>query len=171
MIISICKYKFYEYQKNLELKRVFKYVFTQLLHIWGFGSSPRGVDTNVPKSRHYVHFRTNTLGKGINPLILLSRGLNSTTTVLQGWLWHWITQEGWYTVKQRNQTAEWCINRSYCIVRSFKVTMLCLSMSSSLTKYFISFMSKKIFGLVWFCFVCFDDISKFEGHLKPKPFL
>ena len=41
------------------------------------------------QSRYYVHFRTNTLGKGMNPLILPSYGLNSTTTVLlEEWLWH-----------------------------------------------------------------------------------
>ena len=28
----------------------------------------------VPQSRYYVHFRANTLGKGISPLILLAMG-------------------------------------------------------------------------------------------------
>ena len=43
----------------------------------------------VLQSRYYVHFRANTLGKGMNPLILPSYGLNSTTTVLLGeWLRH-----------------------------------------------------------------------------------
>ena len=42
----------------------------------------------VLQSRYYVHFRANTLGKGMNPLILPAM-LNSTTTVLLGeWLWH-----------------------------------------------------------------------------------
>ena len=41
------------------------------------------------QSRYYVHFRANTLGKGMNLLIPPSYGLNSTTTVLLGeWLWH-----------------------------------------------------------------------------------
>ncbi len=41
------------------------------------------------QSRYYVHFRTNTLGKGMNPLYPPSYELNSTTTVLLGeWLWH-----------------------------------------------------------------------------------
>ena len=35
-----------------------------------------------PQSRYYDPFRTNTLGKGMNPLILLSYGLNSITAVL-----------------------------------------------------------------------------------------
>ena len=31
--------------------------------------------------------------------------LNSTPTLLlQRWPWHWITHEGWYATKQRNQT-------------------------------------------------------------------
>ena len=43
----------------------------------------------VLQSRYYVHFRANTLGKGMNPLIPPSYGLNSTTTVLLGeYLWH-----------------------------------------------------------------------------------
>ena len=41
------------------------------------------------QSRYYVHFRTNTLGKGMNPTNSPSYGLNSTTTVLlEEWLWH-----------------------------------------------------------------------------------
>ena len=38
-----------------------------------------------------------------------SYGLNSTTTVLlEGWIWHWITQEGWYATKQINkQSLRW----------------------------------------------------------------
>ena len=31
--------------------------------------------------------------------------INSTTIVLlEEWLWHWITNKGWYAIKQRNQT-------------------------------------------------------------------
>ena len=41
------------------------------------------------QSRHYVYFRTNTLGKDMNPPYPPSYGVNSTTTVLLGeWLWH-----------------------------------------------------------------------------------
>ena len=36
-----------------------------------------------------IHICTNALGKGANPLIDPSNGLDSTTTVLlQGWFWH-----------------------------------------------------------------------------------
>ena len=36
-----------------------------------------------------IHFRTNTLGKGMNALTSPSNGLYSTTTVLlEGWIWH-----------------------------------------------------------------------------------
>ena len=38
----------------------------------------------VLQLRYYVHFRTNTLGKGMDPLNPPSYGLNSTTTVLLG---------------------------------------------------------------------------------------
>ena len=38
--------------------------------------------------RYYIHFQTNTLGKGMNPLFP-NYGLNSITIVpLSGWLWH-----------------------------------------------------------------------------------
>ena len=44
------------------------------------------------QSSYYVHFRTDTLKKGMDPpphLAHSSNGLNSTTTVfLQGWLWY-----------------------------------------------------------------------------------
>ena len=64
------------------------------------GGCPRGVMVKamdcgivvrefVLQSRYYVHFRANTLGKGMNPPYPPSYGLNSTTTVLLGeWLWH-----------------------------------------------------------------------------------
>ena len=56
------------------------------------------------QSPYYLHFRTNTLGKVMNPL---SYGLDSTTTVLlEEWLWHYITHEGWYAITQRNQTTQ-----------------------------------------------------------------
>ena len=58
------------------------------------------------KSRYYVYFRTNTFGKKVWSFSYIpSCWLNSTTTVLLlGHLWYWITHEGWYAVKQRNQT-------------------------------------------------------------------
>ena len=41
------------------------------------------------QSRYYVHFRTNTPGKDMNPLMPQSYGLNSISTIfLQRWLWH-----------------------------------------------------------------------------------
>ena len=51
------------------------------------------------QSRYYVHFRTYTLGKGMNSFNPLCYELNGTTIVLlQGWLWHWITHQ--YTIKE-----------------------------------------------------------------------
>ena len=57
-----------------------------------FSGCPRGVMVKamnygivvsefVLQSRYYVHFRANTLGKGIEPHYPPSYGLNSTTTV------------------------------------------------------------------------------------------
>ena len=40
------------------------------------------------QSQYYVHFPTNTLRKGMNPLHTPNYELNSTTNVLQEWLWH-----------------------------------------------------------------------------------
>ena len=42
----------------------------------------------VFQSRYYVHFRANTLGKGMNPPNPPSYRLNSTTTVFGELLWH-----------------------------------------------------------------------------------
>ena len=42
-----------------------------------------------PQSRYYVHFRTNTLEKCMNPLITPNYGLNSISAVLlERRLWH-----------------------------------------------------------------------------------
>ena len=38
----------------------------------------------ILQSRYYVHFRVNTVGKGIETLYPPSYGLNSPNTVLQG---------------------------------------------------------------------------------------
>ena len=52
---------------------------------------------------YYIHFWTNTLGKGMKTFIAPGYGLNSITTVLlQRWIWHWITHKSWYTIKQTN---------------------------------------------------------------------
>ena len=53
--------------------------------------------------RYYIHFRTNSLEKATNSLIPPRWTLNSTYTLfLQGWLWHYVTHEGWYAIKQSN---------------------------------------------------------------------
>ena len=62
------------------------------------GRSPCGVVVNILnfglkvsefkfQLGYYIHFRTNTFRKGIEPLYPHSYELNSTTTVPQGWLW------------------------------------------------------------------------------------
>ena len=57
-------------------------------------------------SNHTISFtfRLTILGK-VGALLSPCYELNCTTTVLlQRWLWHWNNNEGWYTIKQRNQT-------------------------------------------------------------------
>ena len=54
--------------------------------------------------RYYVHFQTDTFGKGLKPPDLPSYWLNSIIGVLQEWLWHQITHKRWCAIKQRNQT-------------------------------------------------------------------
>ena len=47
-----------------------------------------------------------------------SYGLNSTTTVLLGeWLWRQITYEGWYAIKQRNQTDCFVVSQLFSVAR------------------------------------------------------
>ena len=51
--------------------------------------------TGFRRSSAYLHWCISFLWKCMNFLIPFSYGLNSTTTLLlQGWLWHWILQEG-----------------------------------------------------------------------------
>ena len=46
-------------------------------------------------------YNTNTLGEKCEILCFLKYGLSSFTAILlQGWLWHYITHEGWYVQKQ-----------------------------------------------------------------------
>ena len=55
------------------------------------------------KSRYYVHFRT--LGKGMKPLIPLTMGLVlSLLSFYRDVFGIKFTHEGWYVIKQRNQT-------------------------------------------------------------------
>ena len=58
------------------------------------------------QSRYYVHFRSNTFGKGMNSLNPYSSfGSNSTNSfLLQGWLWQEITHKDLLAKKLRNQT-------------------------------------------------------------------
>ena len=57
------------------------FVYYQI-YFWGYpcGVMVKAMDCRIVvsefklQSRYYVHFQTNTLGKGINPLILLATG-------------------------------------------------------------------------------------------------
>ena len=57
-----------------------------------------------PQLQYSVHFQTNRFRKGMSHLSP-TNGLNSTITVLlQRWLWHYITHERRYAIKQRDKT-------------------------------------------------------------------
>ena len=71
-------------------------IFVHILHTVA-GRSPRGVMASTR-----VRAPVEPLGKVVNLVISPSYWLNRITTVLlQGW--HWITHEGWYAIKQKNQ--------------------------------------------------------------------
>ena len=56
------------------------------------------------QSSYYVHFQMNTTWERYENPDPPSYRLNSITDVLlQGWLWHEITHEGWYAIKHKNQ--------------------------------------------------------------------
>ena len=79
-----------EFLWKLKKKRIsFQVFLVQLLRGCPRGLMVKAMDCGVVvskfefQSRYYVHFRTNTLGKGTNPLILPIYGLNSTTIKLR----------------------------------------------------------------------------------------
>ena len=68
---------------NLQTQNLLSYLNLQARHYWE--ECPRGVMGHamaciivvskfVLQSRYYVHFQANTLGKGMNPLILQAMG-------------------------------------------------------------------------------------------------
>ena len=70
------------------------------------------------QTRYYIHFLNNILKKGMNHPSPGNR-LNSTATViLQGWCWHYITNQGWYATKknQRYDREYTLINISNCYI-------------------------------------------------------
>ena len=51
---------------------------------------------------YYVHFRTKTIGKDVNPQPPPKYGSSSTIAVILQWsLCHLITQEGWYAIETK----------------------------------------------------------------------
>ena len=103
--------------------------------------------------------------------------LNSTTTVLlQGWIWHWITQESWYVIKQRNQTKSaqfffflLSLAFFFTCVLSFSLSSLSytpsashfLSLSLSLLPAFLSHINFSLFLFT----LCFLSLSlSFSQH-------
>ena len=94
--------------------------------VWVFGMTRPGIEPRSPwplantltimsmwefKFQSSIHFKTNAPWERYEPPYPPSYGLNSTTTVLlEGWIWHSITQEGWYAFKNNKQT--WFLSSS-----------------------------------------------------------
>ena len=72
------------------------------------------------QSRYYVHFRIDTLDKGMNLLILPSMRYSVSLLFLRGWPCHYITQKSWYATKQRKQNQSW-MPKSVFYISSFLV--------------------------------------------------
>ena len=87
-----------KYHQNKDICKICKLILQGWYNfIWGCpcGVIVKAMDCRIVESefelqlRYYIPFRTNTLGKGMNPFYPPSYGLNSTTTVLfEGGLWH-----------------------------------------------------------------------------------
>ena len=76
------------------------------------------------QSRYYVHFRTNTLGKGMNPLISPAMSYSTTAIILKGCPWHYITLERWYTIKTtQKQNRLHCMNIPYGYITLTLITI------------------------------------------------
>ena len=89
------------------------------------------------------HFGLMASGKAWT-LYSRSYGLDNTTTILlQGWLWYYITHEGWYAITQRNQTNPlWSLSLSFTLYFSVFLYVLWfldhLSLSLSLLSLSLS---------------------------------
>ena len=69
--------------------------------------------------RYYVHFRANALGGRYQSPNLLSYGLNSTTTVLQGWFRHQITHKGQYASRIKKAKRKFLEQFNYSKMESY----------------------------------------------------
>ena len=101
----------------------------------------------VLQSRYYVHFRANTLGKGMDPLIFQAMGwIVPLLFILEEWLWHKITYKGCYAIKQWNKSKNFSLtcliflfSLSSSISISLSLSLGCiLSLSLSLTPIYFS---------------------------------
>ena len=76
------------------------------------------------QSCYYVHFLINTLGRGINPLILPAMGLNSTTTVLLGRMALAFNDPRRLPINKETKSIKcyfsFCINKEYIILSKKK---------------------------------------------------
>ena len=102
------------------------------------------------QSHFYFYFSTNIVGKSIESPP--NYGLISGTTVqLQGWIRYWITHEGWYIIKQRNQTKP-------------NLECHCLSNWVHLANFFFFFCKYSLGScfLSWYCWFYFGTNERFS---------
>ena len=70
--------------------------------VWPFSLNPHYKKRPCIKSCLVRSTDKYALGNDTNTLIPTNYGLMSTITVLQEWLWHYITHKGWYVIKNTN---------------------------------------------------------------------
>ena len=111
------------------------------------GEYPRGIVANVLDSDlvvsefkpqlYYVHLQTKTLGKAWNPLSS-SYGLNSIAVLLLvRLLWHYITLEVWYAIKQKkNNLKPFVFQCSLYENKSYQVSRTLLNMQADLKSHY-----------------------------------
>ena len=109
---------------------------------------------------HFL-FWSNTLGKSINPLFPNhSYSLKSISGVLLQWLlWYKITHEGWYVIKQRNQTK-----REFFLKGIFQITYVFYNQIQMLNWLLVLFLSLDNFykghGNLRYClWICLLDMD------------
>ena len=109
------------------------------------------------QSRYYVHFGVYALGEDMNPLIYQ---LNSTNTVLEEWVLHWITYEGWYAIKKRTQS----------IKESFRISLMIYKFNYSLNIWFNTFNIVKILSMneINVIFPGFSRLEKNSSMVKKR---
>ena len=90
------------------------------LSLW-YDSTSDWTQVSQTIGKHFNHFAKVQWPKVWTPLIPPAMFLNSTTLVLlKGWLWYWITYEGWYGIKQKKQTTSQLLSHNFCPIQIVK---------------------------------------------------